>query len=49
MSLLPPHGVGIATNKAQQVTVYEDVKHSWNESLTSEIIAQVSQQHQIPN
>ena len=50
--LLPPSSptrVGIITNKAQQVTVYRNVKHSWKESLTSQISAQVTQQQKIPN
>lgn len=34
----PPHGVGIATNKAQQVTVYRSMKRGRKESLSSQII-----------
>ncbi len=39
----------MATNEAQQVSDYGIVKHSWKESLTSQIIAQVPQQQQSPD
>ena len=38
----PPHGVVIATNKAQRVTAHRNVKHSWKESLSSRVIGPVS-------
>lgn len=38
---LPPHGFVLSANKAQQVTVYGNAKHSCGESFTRHIIEKV--------